>query len=61
MQNNKNNNRKKNMIHYVMECPLLVHFHPQGNWDLPPMISWFLNNDIIPVILKDFPLFAPPL
>ena len=49
------------LAHYVMECPLLVHFRPQGNWDLPPMISWFFNNDIIPAILKDFPLFAPPL
>ncbi|MPC09495.1 hypothetical protein E2C01_002108 [Portunus trituberculatus] len=49
------------LAHYVMKCPLLVHFRPHGNWDLPPMISWFFNNDIIPAILKDFPLFAPPL
>ena len=49
------------LAHYIMECPLLVHFRPQGHWDLPSLISWFINNDRLPAILKEFPHFSPPL
>ena len=49
------------LAHYIMECPLLVHFRPQGHWDLPSLISWFINHDKLPAIIKEFPHFSPPL
>lgn len=45
--------------HYVLQCPSLAEFRPQGQWDLSSMVCFLINNDIIPKIMRKYPKFAP--
>ena len=45
--------------HYVMECPTLAHFRPEAHSDLPSLVTWFINNNVVPDIIKEYPKFAP--
>ena len=44
--------------HYVLYCPSLEDFRPQGRWELTRLICWFINNDVLPEIIKKCPMFA---
>ena len=47
------------LFHYVMECPLVAHYRPQGEWTLPEMVSWLITEGVLSSILKEYPNFAP--
>ena len=51
--------RGHSLHHYVLECPVLEHFRPEGQFDLPSMVTWFINNNVVSSILKEYPNFAP--
>ena len=53
--------RGHTLHHYVMECPLIAKFRPQGHPDLSTLIDHLLDSATLRDILKEYPKFAPRL
>ncbi|MPC89861.1 hypothetical protein E2C01_084823 [Portunus trituberculatus] len=47
--------------HYIMECPLIAKFRPQGQHDLYSLIVHLLDSATLRDILREYPQFAPKL
>ena len=47
------------LSHYVLDCPLVSPYRPQGHFELPEMVSRLINNGAIFRIVKEYPHFAP--
>ena len=45
--------------HYVLECPAIASYRPQGINDVPSLVTWFIDHNIVPDIVKEHPQFAP--
>ena len=53
--------RGHTLHHYVMDCPLIAKFRPQGQPDLHTLIGHLLDSATLGDILKEYPKFAPRL
>ena len=53
--------RGHTLRHYIMECPLIAKFRPQGQHDLYSLIDHLLDSATLREILREYPQFAPRL